>query len=297
MGNEKKFNLDASDLQGIDNTGSSYDSSDPALTIEEREDVDKIVVNITDSTSPIIILFGARASGKTMTLVRLSRYLKQNKYTVEPVRTFRPSNSKHYEKMCDNFENIIFSNTAAAGTHVLSFMLVKVSKNGAPICQILEAPGEHYFDDKNMMTFPPYIQEIVQNNNPKTWIFIVELDWKDNITRSKYAKKIRDMRNIINAGDKVILMCHKADLKPNYYHKNKLVKEYFYRDIKQQYPDIFTGYMTTNPIKKWFSPYDIAFVVFSAGKFSESRTYVQSNDYFPKELWRNIDKSIKGAWF
>jgi hypothetical protein len=274
---------------------------DDVLTAEEREDPDKIIVEITDSV-PIIILFGSRASGKTMTLVRLSRYLKNKGYIVEPIRTFRPSNSKHYTGMCDNFNNNIFSNQAAERNKALSFMLVKVSnKYGDPICQILEAPGEHYFDPERNMTFPPYILQIVQNDNPKTWLFIVELDWKDNSTRLKYAEKVKEMRNIINPRDKVIVMSHKSDLKSTYYYKGNPDKAHFFRDVKQQYPAIFAGHENRNPITRLFSPYDFQFVVFSAGQFSKAsdktETYTQSNDKYPAELWRNIYKTVKGGWF
>jgi len=274
---------------------------DEVLTIEEREDPNRIVVEITDS-SPIIVLFGARTSGKTMTLVRLSRYLKDKGYTVEPIRTFRPSNSKIYQEMCDNFNNNIFSNQAAKRTRTLNFMLVKVSnKNGSPICQILEAPGEHYFDTDKEMTFPPYILNIVESSNPKTWLFIVELDWRDNATRLKYAEKVKEMRNIIKPSDKIILMCHKADRKRSYYHKGNPDKAHFFHDVKEQYPAIFKGHENTNPVTRFFSSYDFDFVVFSAGQFSKvsdtEQTYTPSNDKYPEELWRVIYKTVKGGWF
>jgi hypothetical protein len=290
--------VDGKHIDKQDNVG--YDDN-PALTIEEKEDFNKIVVEITDS-SPIIILFGAQASGKTMTLVRLSRYLKQKGNIVEPIRTFRPSNSEYYQKMCDDFNDSIFSNTAAESTKALSFMLIKVSnKYGDPICQILEAPGEHYFNDKKEMTFPPYILQIAENDNPKTWLFIVELDWKDNVTRQKYANKVKEMRSIIKPNDKVILMCHKSDKKQAYYFKGNPDKQNFYRDVKLQYPAIFAGHENRNPITKMFSPYDLSFVIFSSGKFSlandGTHTYTASNDKYPEELWQNILKTVKGSWF
>jgi hypothetical protein len=201
--------------------------------------------------------------------------------------------------MCDSFNSNIFSSTAPEGTAALSFMLVKVSnKYGDPICQILEAPGEHYFDPDVENTFPPYIMQIVQNDNPKTWIFIAELDWKDNATRQKYAEKVKQLRNIINPSDSVILMCNKADKKPAYYYRGTPEKSHFYRDIKQQYPAIFVGHETMG-LRKLFFPYDMRFVVFSSGHFTSGipQTYSPSNERFPKELWRNIIRTIKGNWF
>jgi hypothetical protein len=292
------------EVELVDSPVSSFISDtgrSDALTVDEQRDPGKILAEITDF-APIVVLFGARTSGKTMTLVRLSRYLKQNGYVVDPIRTFRPSNSVHYQEMCDNFNNNIFSNQAPGGTAALSFMLVKVSnKFGDPICQILEAPGEHYFDPRKDNTFPPYILQIVENSNPKTWVFITELDWMDNATRMKYAEKVKEMRNLINPSDKVILMAHKADKKMVYFFKGHPDKHHFYRDIKQQYPAIFAGHINSSPILRLFTPYAFRFVVFSAGKFSTAadgtETYIPSNDKYPAELWKNILKTVKGGWF
>jgi len=271
------------------------------LTNEEVRDPNKIQVTISDP-SRVVILFGARASGKTMALVRLSRYLKQKGFNVTPDRIFRPSNSTHYKEMCDKFDTSVYSDEAAASTNVLSFMLLRVrDKWGKTICQILEAPGEHYFDDQNVnAAFPRYINNLRQGQNAKTWIFIVEDDWKDASTRNNYAQKICNMQSQISSRDKIIFMCHKADLKPEYNNRGIINTKQFFADIKNQYPGIFTRYMNQNPVTKWFSPYNFDFVVFSAGDFSlcadGSQTYEQSNERYPAMLWKAILKSVKGGW-
>ena len=112
------------------------------LISEEINDPNKISVTIADKDAPIVILFGPPACGKTMTLVRLTRYLRENGYKIEPIK--------------------------------ISFMLVKVSKNGRTICQILEAPGEYYFNPKAPRSqFPRYFNAIKSSKNRKIWTIMV----------------------------------------------------------------------------------------------------------------------------
>ena len=276
--------------------------SDSGLLENEMQDPNKIIVNIQDP-SPVIILFGAGQSGKTMTLVRLTRYLKKLGYKVEPDRIFRPSADKHYQIMCNTFDSIVNSEFAASRTKVLSFMLVKVmNKYGEPFCQILEAPGEHYFDEKYPKKgFPSYINKISTIDNQKTWIFIVEKDWKDPSVRKDYSDKIISMQSqdaVVN--DKVIFTCHKADLHNALFNGGIPNKTQFFKDIKNQYPNIFSKYLNKNPITSLFRKYNFDFVVFSSGRFNETedgeRVYTQSNDKYAAELWNAIYKTVKGSW-
>ena len=54
------------------------------LTSEELNDPNKISVTIADKEAPIVVLFGPPACGKTMTLVRMTRFLRENGYTITP---------------------------------------------------------------------------------------------------------------------------------------------------------------------------------------------------------------------
>lgn len=271
------------------------------LTFEEEQDPNKIQVVISDP-SPIIILFGARSSGKTMTLVRLTRWLKAHDYQVEPDRNFRPSNSEFYKKMCDSFDENVNSDYAASRNQILNFMLVKVmNKYGEPICQILEAPGEHYFDDKYPnREFPLYINKICTTDNPKTWMFIVERNWKDAKDRLNYANKIIKMQSLIEPSDRVIFTCHKSDLHPALINAGQPNVPQFFKDIKNQYPGIFSKYENKNPISRLWRKYNFDFVVFSAGTFNDTadggQSYNPSKERNPAALWKAIMKTVKGGW-
>ncbi len=122
-----------------ESTATSLGNSIKGLSQEEITDANAIRVTIDDPTTPIVVLFGPPTSGKTMTLIRLTRYLNQHGYEVRPVETFRPAADTHYQRMCEKFNEMVYSDNAAEGTSNISFMLVKVTQKGRPICQILEA--------------------------------------------------------------------------------------------------------------------------------------------------------------
>ena len=125
------------------------------LTGEEITDPNKIMVNVADTETPIVVLYGPPSCGKTMTLVRLSRYLRSKGYRVDPVRSFRPNSDNNYKRMCDGFDEMLNSNQAAKSTQYMSFMLVKVlDRQARPVCQILEAPGELYFHGDPKKPYP-----------------------------------------------------------------------------------------------------------------------------------------------
>lgn len=265
-------------------------------TFKENLDPNDITVTISDTKAPIIVLFGAKSSGKTMTLVRLTRYLQANHYQVIPDRVFRDGNDSNYNQMCDNFNKVIASDHAADSTNMIEFMLVKViDPHNRTVCQILEAPGEHYFDESEPnKPFKPYIMNVCNNSNPKTWIFITEKDWRTNDVRRLYAQKIQNMQTHIRHRDKVIFMCHKADKHPHFIPKGIPNDKAFYRDINDQYPGIFNNYISNGIFG---TKRNFRFVVFSAGSFSATNHYTQGQDFYPATLWNAIKKTLQGGWF
>jgi hypothetical protein len=308
---EKEFDLTSDGVEESSVEQVSTSTQTPSKDDGAKKNIDldpnDVTVTISDP-SPVIILFGAKTSGKTMALIRLTRYLKQHKeeYKVMPDKTFRRSDSDNYEEMCDTFDSNVNSDYAAKGTHELNFMLVKVmNKWGEPYCQLLEAPGEHYFDeDSPKGPFPTYINKICNSKHFKTWVFIIEKDWKTEEVRRNYADKIKSMQSKIKSRDRVIFMCHKADKHEELFNVGVPNETQFFKEIKQQYPGIFDKYMNKNPMTKYVSPYNFDFVVFSAGTFIKLREqttdrkerYEQGDDKFPAKFWKAIKKTVKGGF-
>jgi Cdc6-like AAA superfamily ATPase len=292
------------------------DSSQHKDTKTSTESAKKVVefaeeINVTiKGNQPVLVLFGAKGSGKTMTLVRLVRYLKENDYVVTPNNTFRNSKSEAYENACQIFMDSIYSENAAESTKAIDFLLLDVSKKGGGplICHILEAPGEHYFDASNpSKPFLPYLINIKQNRNyPKIWLFIIEIGaWSDRNICAKYANKVAQMSSGHNSKDKVIVMCHKSDEqeKKGLMHRNNLpVYKEFFAALERDYKEILDSNKNTHPITSIWRKYNFDFEVFTAGSFTVSprsgkKTYTPSDDIYPRRLWNIVKKAIYGSWF
>lgn len=279
-------------------TNENHDPGEVGEEVFEAKANDTVVIA---DPSPVVILFGSGNSGKTMTLIRLTRYLIKQGYKVTPERTFRDARDPHYRKMCDNFTSLVNSNKAPGRNQVIDFMLVKImDKSGRPICQLLEAPGEHYFDPKApRRPFPTYIDIISQSNNRRTWLFIVEKDWENQEDRNNFAHKITELQQqYVLTSDKVIFTCHKADKHGQYISGGEYNESLFFKDIKNQYPNIFSRYENSNPITRFWRKYNFDFVVFSAGVFPDDgeggKKYVPSKDHNPAKLWKAILKTVRG---
>ena len=264
-------------------------------------DPNSIIVHLKDKTTPIVILFGPHSCGKTIMTFRLAHWLMGQGYYVESDRNFRLCN-EFYKKACDLFEEVVHGDfDYVEGAQMIHFMLVRVmNKYGEPICQILEAPGQHYFDyTYPNHEFPMYINELCTADNPKIWMFIVERNWKDAKDRLNYANKIIKMQSLIKPSDRVIFTCHKSDLHPAliYAGKPKPDVPQFFKDIKDQYPGIFSKYENKNPISRLWRKYNFDFVVFSAGTFNPTadggQRYNPSKERNPASLWKAITKNLK----
>lgn len=283
-------------------TGTTAQLSDEEIiqretyTDEEIRDVNNITVTIPDPNTPIVVFFGSPASGKTLALLRMIRFLEQHDHQVVPEEVFRPQTDRHYAKMCAGLKDMAYSTYAPGGTDVISFMLVKIlDRVGNPVCQILEAPGEHYFDGSAALTFPTYINAIRTAPNRKIWVFFVEQGWgRDANERNLYAQKICSMQGLVSPHDKVVFLFNKVDLKRNSQYKpNGLPhKEVFFRNIQQQYPGIFTRYQNTGLAKVLYGAYNFKAVCFSSGVFNMTNdgreVWTPESDWYCQELWNAI---------
>lgn len=281
-------------------SGTSDETSAPAgLSSEEYNDPNSIRVTVADSNTPIVILYGPPSCGKTMTLVRMTRYLVSQGYTVVPEKTFRPTYDDNYRQLCENFNEMINSNNAATSTTNISFMLVKVLKNGKPVCQLLEAPGEYYFkpDDPNRQ-YPAYVHEIINSNNRKVWAVMVEPDWNDSVPRANYVTRIRNLKSMMSSRDKVLFIYNKIDLTPYVYGVGKINTAEAIKDVQNKYPNIFVPFLNQNPITKWFTKYNCEFVPFMTGNYSQTMSggyaYTEGHKVYAQNLWKAMLKLING---
>lgn len=287
-------------------TGSSgIGETDAAgMTSMEYSDPNKISVTIADKDAPLVVLFGSQTCGKTMTLVRLTRYLWSKGYTVKPDTAFRPLYDKNYSEMCENFNSMINSEDAARSTSKINYMLVKVyDRTRRTLCQILEAPGEHYFKpEKPDEEFPKYVNAIISSNNRKIWVIMLEPDDTnrnmDVQRRRAYVRKVHKLKTSISARDKVIFLFNKIDRTPYVVRPGEVKYGAAKRQIGYSYPDLFVPFTNQNPITKLWKPYNFDFVAFQTGSYSEAAdgtmAFVPGADVYPAKLWKFILKGIKG---
>lgn len=268
------------------------------LSAIEMNDTNSISVTVSDPDAPIIILFGPPACGKTMTLVRLTRYLQTQGYTVAPIRTFRPTADLNYADICMNFDAMINSDNAAASTSRISFMLVEIIKNGKKLCQILEAPGEYYFNPETPNApFPNYVYNIINSNNRKIWTIMVEPDWLDQTDRKNYVTKIAYLKQKMRLRDKVIFVFNKIDKTNHVRSVGDINTPSAINDVRNLYPNIFVPFLNQNPITKLFKKHNCEFIPFQTGDYTKAIngvTYVEGPSEYCRNLWYSIMKNIKG---
>lgn len=266
---------------------------------EELHDVNAINVNIADKTAPLVVLFGPPACGKTMTLIRLTRFLSRQGFMVSPIRNFRPSYDTNYKALCDNFDELISSDDAASSTSKISFMLIEVMKSGRRLCQILEAPGELYFDRKKPSAqFPNFLNEILNRDNRKIWTIMVEPDWMEPSDRINYVNKIRKLQQRLRPRDKSIIVFNKIDQTSYVVGPGRIRISGAKREVANLYPGLFDLYRNYNPLTSWLFPTSVDFVPFQTGDYSSTssgrQSFQEGPDEYPRMLWNVIMKRLAG---
>lgn len=266
-------------------------------TKNSLNDPNSINVEIGDSKAPIVLLFGPKDCGKSMALIRLARFLKKHEYAITLDRNFRTGDE--YSQKCDSFNKYLNTEKAVPSTDLTDFMLAKVYDNkGNSICQILEAPGEHYFDpgDISINNFPTYMNRIFNISNRKIWIFITEPNWKTSPENKRaYVERIQKCKQYIEKKDRVIILYNKIDSLSDIKCNNIRA---IINNFNNEYNGLIDIFKNTNMITSIWRKYDTKFVTFSAGSFNKlidgGAQYSESKDKYPQNLWMAIMKCIKG---
>lgn len=307
--NNLQVNLDPANDLGLEMSedASMFERNDKnksaGINIEELNDPNKINITIADKNAPIIVLFGPPSCGKTMLLIRLARYLKneckdKDKYKISPIKTFRPSYDENYKKLCQNFDEMIESDEVAKSTAGVSFMLIEVVKEGKRLCQILEAPGEYYFNPrKPNEKFPRYVNAIINSNNRKIWCIVVEPDWENEKDRNNYVARISVLKNRMRTKDRTVFIFNKIDTTNftrdggGHVHVGQAKKE-----VENLYRGIFMPFKNVNPITKFFSEWNCDFIPFQSIEHDKEQGdgFENGPEEYPAKLWNTILKRING---
>lgn len=260
-------------------------------------------VVITDHNAPMVILFGPPSCGKTMTLVRLTRFLSGT-YDFMPDQAFRNSTDSEFNELCKNFNAAVGADKAADGTKYIDFMLLRVNerRNGRTICQFVESPGEFLFNPQNPTAqFPAYLHQIIASNNRKIWLIFLEPGMSQE-DRFAYVKKIQDLRSVIDSRDRIIFVENKVDLPATssfVLSPTNINMDGLFRYVDGLYPQLFKSF-TVKGIFGSKARYN--FTAFQTGTYVEGqdangkpyKSFQAGHDSHPSRLWQIIYKRIRG---
>lgn len=294
-------NADTVNDNTIDTTFVATDA-EPNASRNPQDTTGQCVIN--DTRTPILVLFGPSQCGKSMTMVRLVRYLRKKGFTVEPRRDFRPGNDTMYEQRCNEFNRTIDTYAPLPGNSWDDYMLASVlDSRGNSVLQILEGPGEAYFslktDNPVSNPYPAYFSRIKNCEAPKIWCFFTEPDWRADQESKKdpnrraglsreYVERIRRTRTFINLRrDKIIILCNKIDTKTQYITYGRINQKGVQELVDQQYNGLFAAFRNTRLIEKWTRPYLCEFVPFSTGDYADG-SFTESSDVYPAALLNKI---------
>lgn len=247
---------------------------------------------IADHESPLAVLIGPPSIGKTMILVRLSRFLHEEGYIIQPDCFFRPSHDTRYLKTCRYFEKQLLSPFASTSTK--DSLLVNIYKSGSKKLQMIDMPGEIFFDPLTSKPhdLTPLISTILSTNVPHIWIIVIELGWKDLKARKRYIETIQKYYKLFGNPDKVIILCNKIDNQPYMLEHDSISIKDLIKYIRNEYPELLPLFENKNPITHLFFKYNCTILPFSTGSYSKSSDnniiYIPSVKDFPLRLWKEL---------
>ena len=255
---------------------------------------------------PVFIPYGYRGIGKTMLIMQLMRYLRQEGYIVRPNLIFKEESDHDYYNLCQRYMNQLHNVLALAATGVKDTILIDVMDHkGSPVCYMIDQAGEHQYDINNPHSaISQEMYNIVKLPNRKIWGFMVENNnWLDLQQRKGYVQNIKNMSFISHTPkDKVIFIYNKVDLTPFVVNYSKINYKGLFDSADSVFPDIFAPFEELNIFKKILrGKYTITLLPFQTGDFT-CCSDLYGNTYtsfaigpfeYPKRLWNEILKCIR----
>lgn len=257
--------------------------------------------NIGGINAPLVIFYGPREVGKTVTLLRFSEYVSRvqaARFTPVPSFISHPAYQKT-QQLWRKAEMDMLNNGAPPATSNIRFICFDLTINGSHFCQFLEAPGEHFFQaGQTVADYPVYLNQIFGGNYRKIYYFFFSpnmLATPQN--RTSYAMQVTDFltRGVVPGRDSVAILYSQVDT-TNYFNHGRInhaqVEQSFYGN-----PDFapLINYLTGR------NPHGgrIPFITFSSGRFVDrpdgGKGWTISNDEYPEGLWRSLGDFINGG--
>jgi hypothetical protein len=252
-----------------------------------------------DPKVPMIIFYGPPNCGKTVGLLRLLRYLKNDVgLKVEVIKTLRKDHN-YVHVICPNFQKSLDDTESSIPipNQADNFIAVAVSGEQGAICTFMELPGEFLYDPavSAHTTPPPYLDQIKAHESRKIVFFMVplptassmELDSQNLDIYCKYIveniSKLFDVQN-----DSFAFIIPKADS---------------YDDLLESRDQPKSGAAYTKltqlnsfkPIIKYFKSFNLPILVLPlVGGRASGKFILWSNPIWPNRLWAEVSKLIGG---
>jgi hypothetical protein len=278
---------------------------DPSPEIDNRY---RVQIHPNQINHPVVLLIGPPSSGKTVSLIRLARYINTEVegYDVIINRDFISDNStdQRYEKAVDEFETLMHDvgNKKPNPTKTGAYILLNIRRHQKVFCHIVEAPGEHYFDEnKTNQGFKDYLAAILEGKQRVIFAFLFDRKYGrvgDLATRydqrmSTLLNRFKSHRNNNNGekikGDDIILIYNKIDLCKDWRTAGGLIDEnQAKQDLSNRFPILMNNILEIRRNAKRTEH----FTVFEAGTFEEEGAedtfWIQGVSSYPQRLWNTM---------
>ena len=240
------------DISNDEKNNDSGNNDNDDVLIEEE---DKIYlppaindININGLGKRVVVFFGPRGVGKTVALIRLSMYLQSlSKHSVNINSDFR-DDEYYKEVVIPSFKmnrEAMRAGLAPKRTSKNDFILIDINKNRSTYAQLLEAPGEHYYNlDTNIQDYS-YLNDIYADTNVKRrlTIFFFEPQMRQKLVNmpngeQAYQKYIDEIKYILQEyltnkkKDKVMFIYNKANDLFDNTGKSSLNNNAFIKNLK-----------------------------------------------------------------